>query len=179
MARRKAQNPYGSCLAARGRLAARHTRSSSEAIAHQKNAPHTCAKQAHALLRRFPAPGPAFVRSVAHQCADRSISQLLAGTPSGPGGSSAAARVPRCDEARRRRTSSRLRNASRQRPLEGRGGGIISEVRAAGVMRGYSSMHSSSRRKPGFRAKGSERVALDTGFRRYDGVCWEIVEPLS
>ena len=42
------------------------------------------------------------------ECADRSVSQLLAGTPSGPGGSSNAARVPRCDKARRRRTSSRL-----------------------------------------------------------------------
>ena len=42
------------------------------------------------------------------ECADRSVSQLLAGTPSGPGGSSNAARVPRCDEARRRRTSSRF-----------------------------------------------------------------------
>ena len=58
------------------------------------------------------------------ECADRAVSQLLAGTPSGPGGSSDAARVPRCDEARRRRTSSRLRDASRERPLEGRGGGI-------------------------------------------------------
>ena len=46
------------------------------------------------------------------ECADRSVSQLLAGTPSGPGGSSDAARVPRCDEARRRRTSSRLHDAS-------------------------------------------------------------------
>ena len=42
------------------------------------------------------------------ECADRSVSQLLAGTPSGPGGSSNAARVPPCDEARRRRTPSRL-----------------------------------------------------------------------
>ena len=67
------------------------------------------------------------------ECADRAISQLLAGTPSGPGGSSAAARVPRCDEARRRRTSSRLRNASRERPLEGRGGCSLSEVCEAGI----------------------------------------------
>src|SRR3954464_7947359 len=64
---------------------------------------------AHALLRTVAAPGPAFVRSVAQaNCADRAVSQLLAGTPSGPGGSSDAARVPRCDEARRRRTPSRL-----------------------------------------------------------------------
>ena len=46
------------------------------------------------------------------ECADRSVSQLLAGTPSGPGGSSNAARVPCCDEARRRRTPSRLTDAS-------------------------------------------------------------------
>src|SRR4029079_1462254 len=43
--------------------------------------------------------------------------------------------VPRCDEARRRRTSSRLRNASRERPLEGRGGCIIREVRETGISR--------------------------------------------
>ena len=61
-----------------------------------------------APITAVPASGPAFVRSVARECADRSVSQLLAGTPSGPGGSSNAARVPRCDEARRRRTSSRL-----------------------------------------------------------------------
>ena len=83
MARRKAQNPYGSCLAARGRLAARQS-------------------------QRFPAPGPAFVRSVALECADRSISQLLAGPPSG------SRRELRCRpsallrKARRRRTSSRF-----------------------------------------------------------------------
>ena len=68
----------------------------------------------------FPATGPAFVRSVALECADRSVSQLLAGTPSGPGGSSDAARVPRCDEARRRRTPSRL-TTPHETPLEGRG----------------------------------------------------------
>ena len=53
--------------------------------------------------------GPCFrpVRR-ACECADRSVSQLLAGTPSGPGGSSNAARVPSCEKARRRRTPSRL-----------------------------------------------------------------------
>ena len=65
------------------------------------------------------ASGPAFVRSVARECADRSVSQLLAGTPSGPGGSSNAARVPRCDEARRRRTPSRLKTPH-ETPLTGR-----------------------------------------------------------
>jgi len=56
----------------------------------------------------FSAAGLALVRSVALECAGRAFSQLLAGTPSGPGRSSAAARVPRCDEARGRRTSSRF-----------------------------------------------------------------------
>ncbi len=57
--------------------------------------------------------GPAFVRSVAHRIGPTdAVSQLLAGPPSGPGGSSNAARVPRCDEARRHRTSSRLHDAS-------------------------------------------------------------------
>jgi len=42
------------------------------------------------------------------------VSQLLAGTPGGPGGSSDAARVPDLRrQARGRRTSSRCRNASR------------------------------------------------------------------
>ena len=36
------------------------------------------------------------------------VSQLLAGTPSGPGGSPDAARVPCCNRARGRRTSSRF-----------------------------------------------------------------------
>jgi hypothetical protein len=81
------------------------------------------------------APGPAFVRSVAHLRADRAVSQLLAGPPSGSGGSSTAARVPRCDEARGRRTPSRLRNASRERPLEGRGEHMIRAVFWAGISR--------------------------------------------
>ncbi len=71
---------------------------------------------------RLPASGPALVRSVALDRADRSFSQLLAGTPSGPGGSSDAARVPRCDEAAR---APHLRPASRRlmiAPLSGRGG---------------------------------------------------------
>jgi len=83
MARRKAQSPYGSCLAARGRLAARQSR--------------------HLL-----GSGPRFSPVCTHLRVGRAFSQLLAGTPSGPGRSSAAARVPRCDEARGRRTSSRF-----------------------------------------------------------------------
>ena len=128
MARRKAQNPYGSCLAARGRLPARHKRSSSEAIAHA----HLRRLRHRALLSSGPS------RS---ECADRSVSQLLAGTPSGPGGSSNAARVPRCDEARRRRTPSRL-TTPHETPLSGRGGGSICEVWEAGIMRGQRCTHS-------------------------------------
>ena len=59
----------------------------------------------HGAFRQRPllSSGPSRI-----ECADRSVSQLLAGTPSGPGGSSNAARVPPCEKARRRRTSSRL-----------------------------------------------------------------------
>ena len=85
MARRKAQNPYGSCIR------------QDDAGAFRR-ANHGVFRQ-RALL----SSGPSRI-----ECADRSVSQLLAGTPSGPGGSSNAARVPRCDEARRRRTPSRL-----------------------------------------------------------------------
>ena len=127
-----------------------------------KNARHR-AKQAHALLRTFPAPGPAFVRSVAQaNCADRSVSQLLAGTPSGPGGSSDAARVPRCDEARRRRTPSRL-TTPHETPLEGRGDGMIRAVCDTVIMRGQPHPLSSSRRKPG--SRGKQRRASRSGYR--------------
>ena len=110
MARRKAQNPYGSCLAARGRLPARQSRR----LRHR------------ALLSSGPS------RS---ECADRSVSQLLAGTPSGPGGSSAAARVPRCDRHAGAAPSSRAQDAFRARPSTGRGACSISEVRETGIMR--------------------------------------------
>jgi hypothetical protein len=69
-----------------------------------RGAPHALMQQSG--KRMLAATGPALVRSVAHLCADRAFSQLLAGTPIGPGGSPDAARVPRCDEARGRRTSS-------------------------------------------------------------------------
>jgi hypothetical protein len=91
MARRKAQT-YGSAILADhgGRLSARQSRR---------------------LLRYT--PGPALVRSVTLERVDRSFSQLLAGTPSGPGGSPGAARVLMLRaRARRRRTPSRLTNAS-------------------------------------------------------------------
>ncbi len=97
------------------------------------------------------------------ECADRAVSQLLAGTPSGPGGSSAAARVPRCDEARRRRTSSRFTTPHDRAPqwtrwvqsMRGLGGGGYA---------GIAHPLSSSRRKPRSRATRAEPAALDTGF---------------
>ncbi len=145
MARRKAQNPYGSCLAARRRLAARHSRT-------------------------FAATGPALVRSVAHLCADRAFSQLLAGTPSGPGGSPDAARVPRCDEARGRRTSSRLSQRLARAPLRRTRWVHLKRGLGGGDYAGITQPFSSSRRKPGSRTAGTERTALDTGFCRFDGV---------
>jgi len=60
MARRKAQT-YGSCLAARGRFSARQS-------------------------RRLRHRAPALVRPATLERADLSFSQLLTGTPSGPGG---------------------------------------------------------------------------------------------
>ena len=144
-------------------------RSSSEAIAHQKMRDTALSKRmlfcGRFRHRALLSSGPS--RS---ECADRSVSQLLAGTPSGPGGSSNAARVPRCDEARRRRTPSRL-TTPHETPLTGRGECIISEVWQAGIMRGQltQSRHPGESRDPG--ATGTERAALDTGFRRYDGAC--------
>ncbi len=69
------------------------------------------------------------------------VSQLLAGTRSGPGRSSDAARVlmPRA-RARGRRTSSRCRNASRWRPSSGRGENRIIALRSAGTRRGLGSV---------------------------------------
>ena len=58
-------------------------------------------------------PGPAFR---CRQVGRRAVSQLLAGTRIGPGGSPDAARVPDCDPARGRRAPSRFGNASRKRP---------------------------------------------------------------
>jgi hypothetical protein len=58
----------------------------------------------------------------------RSVSQLLAGTPNGPGGSPGAARVPCCARPAGAAPRPATTNASRQRPLSGRGGCMISEV---------------------------------------------------
>ena len=138
MARRKAQNPYGSCLAARGRLpAARQSQRPADALF---RAP--AAFSGTALL----SSGPSRI-----ECADRSVSQLLAGTPSGPGGSSDAARVPRCDEARRRRTSSRLTTPHDRAPQWTR---WVQSKRGSGGGDYAGTTHplSSSRRKPGSRA---------------------------
>jgi len=64
----------------------------------------------------------------------RSVSQLLAGTrDSGPGGSPDAARVPRCDEARRRRTPPRLTTPHENAPSEGRGAHSVSKVWREGI----------------------------------------------
>jgi len=115
-----------------GRLAARHMCSSSEAVAH-KRARHAALSACY--LQRPYGVGPRFALSVEFRREGRernkraqggrrpvaqrtSLSQLLAGTPSGPGGSSDAARVSCCDKTRERRTSSRRHNASRKRPLK-------------------------------------------------------------
>jgi hypothetical protein len=83
-------------------------------------------------------PGPALVRSVAHLRADRAFSQLLAGTPNGPGGSPGAARVPCCDKIRGRRTPSRYPRRLMNAPLNGRGGCRINEVWRAGISWGFA-----------------------------------------
>jgi hypothetical protein len=66
----------------------------------------------------------------------RAVSQLLAGTPSGPGGSPDAARVQVLRDlpagAAPRPASRRLMNA----PFIGRGGRMIGEVWSAGISRG-------------------------------------------
>ena len=64
------------------------------------------------------------------------VSQLLAGTRIGPGGSSDTARVPCCGKARRRHTPSRHYERLAMTPSEGRGGRMISATQEAGTMRG-------------------------------------------
>ena len=153
-----------SCLAARRRLSARHMRSSSEAVAHQTTR-SSIEAVAHAHLQRLSAPGPAFSAGLNLPA---SVSQLLAGTRSGPGGSSDAARVSRCDETRRRRPSSQL-TTPRETPSVDEVMGIVRQNSGGGDYAGTDNPNSSSRRKPGSRATSTERAALDTGFRRYDG----------
>jgi hypothetical protein len=118
------------------------------------------------------ASGPALVRSVALERADRAFSQLLAGTPIGPGGSSDAARVPCCEKARGRRTSSRLTTPHENAPLEGRGGSRIMPVWRAGISLNKLTLSSpgltgrSSKRRPHFARNGEE--LLDSRFRGND-----------
>ena len=75
-------------------------------------APHALSNE-HMLLAAFVQHRAAlFVRRMAGPSA-----KLLAGSRSRPGRSPDAARVPACEPARRGRTPSRLRNASRERPF--------------------------------------------------------------
>ena len=145
MARRKAQNPYGSCLAARGRLPARQSRT-------------------------FPATGPAFVRSVAqrHAPTDPSASswQGLLVAPEG------APMPPECLVATRP-AGAAPRPASRRlmiAPLSGRGGCIYSEVREAGIMRGQLHTALVIPAQAGIQVSSTELATLDTGFRRHGGL---------
>ena len=145
MARRKAQNPYGSCLAARGRLPARQS-------------------------RRFAGNGPCFrpVRRASNAPTDPSASswQGLLVAPEG------APMPPECLVATRP-AGAAPRPASRrliETPLTGRGGGIISEVRRRGLC-GDNSPTLVIPAKAGIQGQEArEPAALDTGFRRYDGV---------
>jgi hypothetical protein len=81
-----------------------------------------------------PASGLASVRPVARLGAGRALSQLLAGTPSGPGRSSDAARVHGLrSRTRGHRTSSRLRKRLAKRPSKGRGGRSVRQVLGPGI----------------------------------------------
>src|SRR5581483_5433061 len=92
------------------------------------------------------------------------VSQLLAGPLSGSGGSSVAARELRCDEARRRRPSSRVQDASRARPSTGRG-----DVESnRGLRPGDKTRIASPRRKPG--SRGNEHRACGPGCRLFAGM---------
>jgi hypothetical protein len=105
MARRKAQSGSSCSLAgARGRLSTRHIRSRMS--------------ERH-LRRSHSGTGPRFSPACRAKSAGRAFSQLLAGTPSGPGRSSDAARVNMLRaRTRGRRTSSRFEIASRNAPSE-------------------------------------------------------------
>jgi len=122
------------------------------AIAQQKNAPHPRAKRAHAHLRRLSAAGPAFSADLM----PASVSQLLAGTPSGPGGSSDAVRVLRCDETRGRRTPSRYLTSPHDAPLNW-------------TKWGQSKRHAARGDKPGINSSpfsGGGMDSFDAGFAR-------------
>jgi hypothetical protein len=144
MARRKAQNPYGSCLAARGRLAARQSRR---------------------LRQRAPLSLEGRKRSP-----PRYISQLLAGTPSGPGGSPDAARVPCCARPAGAAPRPAYRNASRERPLEGRGGCSLAQLRGAGIrsrrIGGYTAGTSGAAPQVPRGRRSAARILMDEGWVR-------------
>jgi len=82
--------------------------------------------------------GPCFSPPASPRIACRGVSQFLAGTPSGPGGSSGTARelvLRTC--ARRRRTSSRSPRRLARTPLNGRGDANVREVRGPGITHDY------------------------------------------
>ncbi len=139
MARRKAQNPYGSCLAARGRLAARHMRScrpgAGSASKMRSSRPKAgsaskCAQigqrpVAHAICGRLFGAGLALVRSVAHQSPTEPSASSWQGLVVVPGG---APLPPECLVATRPAGAAphpAIKDASRARPLVGRGEAMI------------------------------------------------------
>ena len=126
--RAEKSKPMASAFVSRcgGRLPARHLRRLTESGLPLARPSRSNRPEADSATRR----AQAGQRPIAQH---QDISQLLAGTPNGPGGSSNAARVHSCVKARGRCTPSRHRNASRERPLEGRGGSIVSEVWRAGI----------------------------------------------
>ncbi len=103
---------------ARGRLSARQQALKQRSDSASKNAPKQRNRRAchlRRLLKRF-GTGPRFLHRVRIDLRPGFISWLPAGTHSGPGRSSDAARVLRCDEARGRRTSSRFTTPHERAP---------------------------------------------------------------
>jgi hypothetical protein len=111
----------------RGHLPARHMRSSSEAVAHQKMHIRSEAA-AHAFRGVYANAGPRFplwtLRSIRPEAdsAGPNVSQLLAGTHSGPGRSPGTARVPDLRSGPRRRDLVHL-TMPREATLSGRSRG--------------------------------------------------------
>ena len=155
--RAEKRKSYGSCLAARGRLPARHMRSCSEAVA-------------HAICGRLRQRAPLSSNRRA-QIGQRPIARRSRRQPA-PGRTSYWVRGElRCRpgallrKTRGRRTPSRL-TTPRETPSTGRGGRSVRAIWRAGIVWELLTPLASSRRKPGSRA---DWAALDTGFRRYDG----------
>ena len=148
----------GSCLAARGHLPARHMRSCSEAVAHaicgrlRQRAPLSSNRRAQVGQR------PIARRS---RTSASSWQDLLLG----PGG---APMPPGCLVAQDPR-------APHPVPPHGASRNALNWTRwtqckgdlARGDCLGIHTPLASSRRKPGSRATGTKRAALDTGFRRW------------